>query len=91
MPQYVQILDNPRLRAWRLILEPGQSVPAIAQDGKGVRVVVRGGMLTTSMPGLQDQHLALQPGDFAIQPPGETRALANSGTETIELVEMVLK
>lgn len=91
VPQYVQILDNPRLRAWRLILAPGQSVPAIAQDGKGVRVVVRGGMLTTSTPGLQDQQLALRPGDFAVQPPGETRALANSGTETIELVEMVLK
>lgn len=91
VPQYVQILDNPRLRAWRLILAPGQSVPAIAQDGKGVRVVVRGGMLTTSTPGLQDQHLALRPGDFAVQLPGETRALANRGTETIELVELELK
>ena len=30
-PQYVQITDNPRMRAWRLILEPGQSVPTITQ------------------------------------------------------------
>ena len=90
-PQYVQILDNPRMRAWRLVLEPGQSAPAISQGDKGVRVVVRGGLLTTMTPGLQDQHLALRAADFAVQPAGATRALKNSGTGTIELVEMELK
>lgn len=90
-PQYERILDNPRMQAWRLVLAPGQSVPAISQGGKGVRVVVRGGLLTSMTPGLQDQHLALRPGDFAVQPAGSTRALKNSGTETIELVEMELK
>ena len=90
-PQYVQVFDNSRMRAWRLILEPGQSAPAIAQGNKGVRVVVRGGLLTTITAGLQDQQLALRPGDFAVQPAGMTRALKNDGTETIELVEMELK
>ena len=90
-PQYVQIFDNSRMRAWRLILEPGQSAPAISQDNKGIRVVVRGGVLTTITPGLRDQKLALRPGDFAIQPVGATRALKNSGTEDIELVEIELK
>jgi quercetin dioxygenase-like cupin family protein len=90
-PQYVQILDNARMRAWRLILEPGQSIPAISQGGKGARVVVRGGVLTTISPGLPDQVLALRPGDFAAQPAGATRALRNDGTEAIELVEMELK
>jgi mannose-6-phosphate isomerase-like protein (cupin superfamily) len=88
---YTLIADNPRLRAWRLILEPGQSASSITQGGKGVRVVVRGGLLTTITPGLADQILALQPGDFAIQPVGAIRALKNIGTETIELVEMELK
>lgn len=90
-PQYVPIVDNPRMRAWRLILEPGQSVPAIVQGGNGVRVVVRGGLLTTTAPGVPDQTLALRAGDFAIQKGGATRALRNGGTETIELVEMELK
>jgi quercetin dioxygenase-like cupin family protein len=90
-PQYTQVLDNPRMRAWRLILEPGQSAPSITQQGKGARVVVRGGLLTTITPGLQDQVLALRPGDFAVQPAGATRAVRNGGTETIELVEMELK
>lgn len=90
-PQYVQIVDNPRMRAWRLILEPGQSVPVITQGDKGVRVVVRGGSLKTMTPGVVDQTLALKPGDFSVQPTGLTRALSNNGTETIELVEMELK
>ena len=90
-PQYVQIFDNSRMRAWRLILEPGQSAPAISQDNKGIRVVVRGGVLTTITPSLRDQNLALRPGDFAVQPTGAPRALKNSGTETIELVEIELK
>lgn len=90
-PQYVQIVDNPRLRAWRLTLEPGQSVPTISQGGNGVRVVVRGGLLATATPGAPDQTLALRAGDFAIQKSGSMRALRNSGAETIELVEMELK
>ena len=90
-PQYAQIFDNPRMRAWRLVLAPAQSAPEISQGNKGVRVVVRGGLLTTITPGLQDQHLALRPGDFAVQSASAARALKNSGTETIELVEIELK
>ena len=90
-PQYVQIFDNPRMRAWRLILEPRQKVPAITQGGEGVRVVVRGGILTIITPKRTDQNLALRPGDFAEQQGGSIRALRNDGTETLELVELELK
>lgn len=90
-PQYEQIVDNDRVRAWRLVLAPGQSVPAISQGGNGVRVVVRGGLLTTATPGLPDQTLALRAGDFAVQNSGYERALRNGGTEIIEIVEMELK
>lgn len=89
--RYTQIVDNPRLRAWRLILEPGQYTASVSQVGKGIRIVVRGGMLSTSSPGIPDQVLVLRSGDFSIQSPGFTRALTNTGTETIELVEMELK
>jgi hypothetical protein len=88
---YTQIVDNARLRAWRLVLEPCQSAASVSQVGKGVRIVVRGGLLRTVSPGLPDQDLALRPGDFSIQSPGLTRALTNAGEETIEIVEMELK
>jgi mannose-6-phosphate isomerase-like protein (cupin superfamily) len=73
------------------VLAPGQAATAITQVDKGVRVVVRGGLLTTLSPGFQEQQLALRRGDFAVQPAGVTRSLKNTGTETIELVEIELK
>ena len=88
---YAQIFDNPRLRAWRVVLAPGQSVAALTQRANGMRVVVRGGLLRTSRPGVPDQTLALENGDFAYQEAGETRALFNAGAATVELVEFELK
>lgn len=88
---YVQIFDNSRLRAWRVVLAPGQSVAALTQRANGVRVVVRGGLLRTRRPGIPDQTLALENGDFAYQEAGETRALFNAGAATVELVEFELK
>ncbi|WP_146151865.1 hypothetical protein [Ahniella affigens] len=90
-PQYVQVVDNARLRAWRLILEPGASVPTITQVGKGVRVVVRGGLLSTREPGKAPQLLWLKPADVAVQEAGATRALTNTGNSTVELIELELK
>jgi hypothetical protein len=91
VPQYEQILDNERMRAWRLILEPGASAQSITQGGNGVRVVVRGGLLTTASPGVPDQTLVLKAAEFTVQNAGSSRALSNSGTDTIELVELELK
>ena len=88
---YVQIFDNARMRAWRLIVSPGQSVPVMNQGANGVRVVVRGGSLVTSRAGVANQMLELQKGDASMQLPGESRALRNAGATSIELVEIELK
>lgn len=88
---YVQIFDNQRMRAWRLVLAPGQMAPAMSQGANGVRVVVRGGLLVTSRAGVEDQKLALQPGDTSLQLAGESRAVRNTGTTPMELVEIELK
>lgn len=69
----------------------GQSVAALTQRANGVRVVVRGGLLRTGRPGIPDQTLALQNGDFAYQEAGKTRALHNAGATAVELVEFELK
>jgi hypothetical protein len=34
---YVQVMDNERARGWRLVLESGQSTPAITQAAPGIR------------------------------------------------------
>jgi hypothetical protein len=88
-PAYAQVLDNER--AWRIVLAPGQSAPAIAQTAPGIRVVVKGGELVESAPDEPDRGMNLRLGDFFWQDAGGTRAIRNAGETPIELVEFELK
>jgi hypothetical protein len=87
---YTQILDNERVRVWRLVLEPGQSAAAITQSAPGVRVVIDGGELVEVVEG-RDRSMAPRSGEFFWQDAGTTRAVRNAGTTRIELVELELK
>ena len=88
---YTQLLDNERVRAWRLVLAPGQTAAAITQSAPGLRVVVDGGDLVESVPGQPDRGMHMRLGDFFWQDAGTTRAVRNSGTTTLNLVEFELK
>ncbi|MBB5687748.1 hypothetical protein [Sphingobium boeckii] len=88
---YTQVLDNDRVRAWRLILAPGQSAPAISQTAPGMRIVVKGGDIAEISEGKRDRGMFLDPGDFFWQDAGPKRVVRNIGTTTVELVEFELK
>ncbi len=91
VPGYVQIMDNERVRGWRLALEPGQSAAAITQTAPGLRVVLDGGELAESVPGQADRGWMLGSGEFYWQEPGVTRGLRNIGTTRIEIEEFEIK
>ncbi len=88
---YTQVLDNERVRAWRLVLAPGEEAPAITQTAPGIRIVVAGGELVERVPGHSDRGIAPHAGEFFWQDAGTTRALRNIGTTRVELVEVELK
>ena len=88
---YTQLIDNERVRAWRLVLEPGQAAAAITQKAPGLRVIIDGGEIAESVPGAPDRGMALRLGDFYWQEPAGTRAVRNIGTTRVELVEFELK
>jgi hypothetical protein len=88
---YTQIIDNERVRAWRLVLEPGQVAATITQKAPGLRVIIDGGEIAESVPGEADRGMALRLGDFYWQEPGATRAVRNIGATRVELVEFELK
>ena len=90
-PGYLQIMDNERVRGWRLMLEPGQSALAISQTAPGIRIVVDGGELAESVLGSADRGWTLRNGEFYWQEAGVTRGLRNIGTTRIEIVEFELK
>lgn len=88
---YEQVLDNERVRVWRLALEPGDRAPAIEQRAPGLRVVVAGGELVERVPGRPDRGLAPRAGQFFWQDGGTTRSVENVGGTHVELVEIELK
>jgi hypothetical protein len=88
---YAQIMDNDRLRAWRVVLEPGQATGRFTQTAPGLRVYVHGGVLDEMVPGSADRGMAPYDGDFIWQDAGQTRAVKNTGATLIEFVEFELK
>ena len=88
---YTQIMDNARLRAWRVILKPGEATGQITQTAPGLRVYIHGGVLAEMVPGSADRGMAPYEGDFIWQNAGQTRAVKNTGTTLIEFVEFELK
>lgn len=88
---YTQVLDNARVRGWRLALEPGQSVPAITQSAPGIRIVVDGGEIVESVSGQPDRGMALRYGEFYWQDAGTTRAIRNNGMSRIDVLEFEFK
>lgn len=89
--RYSVVLDNERVRAWRLTLEPGEAAPAITQTAPGLRVVIDGGELVEIVEGGRERSMAPRSGEFFWQEAGATRAVRNVGTTRIELVEIELK
>jgi quercetin dioxygenase-like cupin family protein len=91
VPDYKIVLDNERVRGWRLVLEPGQSVVAITQKAPGIRIVLGGGSIVESGPEHPDQDMDLKLGDFIWQDADATRTVRNNGTTRVEFVEFELK
>jgi hypothetical protein len=88
---YTQILDNERVRGWRVVLEPGQSTGQITQTAPGLRVAVTTGEIAEMVPGVADRGFWLGEGQYFWQEPGTTRAIKNIGTTRVEFVEFELK
>ena len=88
---YTEIMDNERVRGWRLVLEPGQTAGEITQSAPGIRIVVQGGDIMERVPGRPDRPMQPHTGEFFWQDAPITREVRNIGTTRVELVEFELK
>ena len=82
--KYEVALDNDRVRAWRLKLNPGESAPAMRQTATGARIVVNGGMIAEKRMGKPAQPILLQNHDF-MSVVAEERCIENIGNSPVEL------
>jgi hypothetical protein len=88
---YTQIMDNERVRGWRLVLDPGQTAAPFTQTAPGLRIVLDGGEIAEVVPGQADRGMNLRLGEFYWQDPGVTRAVRNTGKTRVEVFEFELK
>jgi hypothetical protein len=88
---YTQIMDNERVRGWRIALDPGQTTGAFTQTAPGLRIVLDGSEIAELVPGQPDRGMNLRLGEFYWQNRGVTRAVRNTGTTRLEFIEFELK
>jgi hypothetical protein len=88
---YKLVLDNERVRAWRLVLEPGQPFVTNAHPLPGVRIIEHGGKLLERVQDGPEQAMDVKSGDLQWQSEGIARSLRNAGDSPIELVEFELR
>ena len=74
---YTEIMDNERVRGWRLVLDPGQTAAPFTQTAPGLRIVLDGGEIAEIVAGQPDRGMNLRLGEFYWQEPGMTRAIRN--------------
>lgn len=91
MPGLATVLDNERVRAWRVTVAPGKSVGPVTIPGPSLRVAVDAGTIVERAEGKPDRTTALVPAGFAFREQSYTATFTNPGDTPIEFVEFALK
>jgi quercetin dioxygenase-like cupin family protein len=82
------VLENDRVRAERVVLEPGQSTVRHDHRGPGLDVAVSPGLMSVANAGGEPERIAYKAGDFRWHDGGRTHTLTNIGSTRIEIVEI---
>ena len=90
VPGMTTVIDNERVRAWRLRLEPGASIGPVTLPGPGLRVAMSAGGLVEVAGDSRDDWTA-EPATFAYRATPKTVTLTNTGSTPLEWVEFEFK
>ncbi len=86
-PGLSKVLDNERVRAYRIVLQPGQSLGPLRLAGPGLRVALTPGTIADQSPGGEAVQTVLAPAQFSFSDTDRTITLSNRGDQPVELVE----
>ncbi len=87
---YVTVLDNERVRAYRLVLAPGQSTPSVTLPGRTVRVAGTNATLVETI-GADSIQRRFEPAMFEWRAAPSTQTLKNTGDAPVTLYEFEIK
>ena len=91
VPGYTLVLENDRVRVYRLALAPGQETELHTHALRGLGVAVSEGEISFGAPGKKSKTVKFQPGDFRWHEGGTKHSLRNVGTTPFEAVDIELK
>ena len=90
-PGIATVLDNERVRAYRIILQPGQSLGPVRFAGPSLRIALTPGLIADQVPGAKALETSIAPAKFAFRENAEVTILTNLGDQPVELVEFEFK
>jgi hypothetical protein len=86
-----KVLDNERVRGYRLTLLPGESIGPLSLPGRSVRVAQTAAAIEQSSGDGNAKRISMQLGQFAWRESASNITLKNVGDAVIELVEFEFK
>jgi quercetin dioxygenase-like cupin family protein len=87
----ILVLENDRVRIFRLVLAPGQSTEVHSHALRGVGVAITDGKITVEVPGKKTKTVKFKPGDYQWHEGGMKHSLRNVGSAPFEAVDIELK
>lgn len=91
VPGHALVLENERVRVYRLILAPGQETEVHTHALRSLGVAVSEGVISFRAPGKKSKTVKFQPGEFQWHEGGTKHSLKNVGTVPFEAVDIELK
>ena len=86
-----KVLDNERVRGYRLTLTPGESIGPVTLPGRSVRVAQTAGVLEQSVNGGKSSKTSLDLAQFEWRETAASYVLKNVSETTMELIEFEFK
>jgi quercetin dioxygenase-like cupin family protein len=85
------VLENERVRIFRLALDPGQSTEQHSHDLPFLGVVITEGKIAVDRPATAAETVTFKPGDYRWHERGMRHSMRNVGSTSFEAVEIELK
>lgn len=90
-PGLTTVMDNERIRAWRVSLQPGQSLGPVTLPGPGLSVGMMDGQVMVKSSAGAESERALQVAGFEYRESARTVSWRNAGSAPVEWIEFEFK
>ena len=88
---HVILIDNPRVRINRLVLNPGESSKLHTHPMRGLGIILYDSKIEITSSGNSPRVLESKAGDFAWQNAGTTHIIKNIGSTVFEVIDIEFK